>query len=197
MSTSSSTYATSSDTGSGFFGNISTTTLIIIILILSFLGFNIFVYLAKGTQDITNFFAPLLKNVFGIAITTTGQVVDVSAEGAKAVVRGTSNTLESGLTAVQNITPNKAYSSSKPQNVDVDKPMLSSPNNFLNSAQQKDHDYEADVAPSSVHGGKAGWCYIGEEKGYRTCAKVGAEDQCMSGDIFPSQEICVNPNLRP
>jgi hypothetical protein len=44
--------------------------------------------------------------------------------------------------------------------------------------------------------GKAGWCYIGEERGFRTCGEVGVHDTCMSGDIFPSQQICVNPSLR-
>jgi len=44
--------------------------------------------------------------------------------------------------------------------------------------------------------GKAGFCYIGEDRGIRSCIQVGENDQCMSGDIFPSRDICVNPNLR-
>ena len=36
--------------------DISITTWILIILIFAFLGFNIFVYLAKGTQDVNDFF---------------------------------------------------------------------------------------------------------------------------------------------
>lgn len=49
---------------------------------------------------------------------------------------------------------------------------------------------------TTVVTGKAGWCFIGEDLGVRTCAQVGVNDVCMSGDIFPSQEICMNPNLR-
>jgi len=45
--------------------------------------------------------------------------------------------------------------------------------------------------------GQAGWCFIGEDLGVRTCSQVGVNDVCMSGDVFPSQEICMNPNLRP
>jgi hypothetical protein len=45
--------------------------------------------------------------------------------------------------------------------------------------------------------GKAGWCFIGEDREFRTCSQIGENDQCLSGDIFPSQEICMNPNLRP
>jgi len=43
---------------------------------------------------------------------------------------------------------------------------------------------------------KAGFCYIGEDRGFRSCIKVGEGDKCMSGDIFPTEAICINPNLR-
>ena len=45
--------------------------------------------------------------------------------------------------------------------------------------------------------GKSGWCFIGQDESIRTCAQIGVNDMCMSGDIFPSQEICMNPSLRP
>jgi len=59
-------------------------------------------------------------------------------------------------------------------------------------------DYQADESTSSIQNGapKAGWCYIGEDRGFRSCAEVGVNDTCMSGDIFPTQQICVNPSLR-
>jgi len=43
---------------------------------------------------------------------------------------------------------------------------------------------------------KSGYCFIGEDKGFRSCIEVGEGDICMSGDIFPTQAICINPNLR-
>ncbi len=56
------------------------------------------------------------------------------------------------------------------------------------------------AADHSVHRpntGKAGWCYVGlDHNSLRTCANVGVNDTCMSGDIFPSQAVCVNPHLR-
>ena len=73
----------------GFFESLKSinfTTWLILILILAFLGFNIFIYLAKGTQGIANFFAPLMEKIFGETVSVTGQTVDVAAEGAKAVV---------------------------------------------------------------------------------------------------------------
>ena len=43
---------------------------------------------------------------------------------------------------------------------------------------------------------KAGFCYIGEDRGFRSCISVGEGDTCMSGDIFPSMDKCINPSLR-
>ena len=43
---------------------------------------------------------------------------------------------------------------------------------------------------------KAGFCYIGEDRGFRSCIEVGEGEVCMSGDIFPTQDVCINPNLR-
>lgn len=194
--------------GDGFFEslqNISTTTWLLIILILAFLGFNIFVYLAKGTQEINNFFGPIMTKIFELFGGVTSQVVDVSAEGAKAVVSTSAGVVDTSLTAVQDITPNKAKSSvsSEPVSQQNTKDIMA--NNTLNKAlntaqskQQTNNEYEADDASSNIQGGvpKPGWCYIGEDRGFRTCAQVSVNDTCMSGDIFPSQEICINPNLR-
>jgi len=185
------------------FKNISLTTWVLIILILAFLGFNIFIYLAKGTQDITGFFGPFLQKIFGTTLAVTGETIDTAAEGGKAVVGGTANIVNTGLTEVQNITPNTASSSIKTEPVQQTPPVDNNTlNKALNSAQvqnnTKTNEYEADTASSSIQGIKTpGWCYIGEDRGFRSCAQVGVNDECMSGDIFPSQEICINPNLRP
>ena len=57
---------------------------------------------------------------------------------------------------------------------------------------------EADDSMSSVQkpASKSGFCYIGEDRGFRSCINVDEGDVCMSGDIFPTEAICINPNLR-
>ena len=44
---------------------------------------------------------------------------------------------------------------------------------------------------------KSGFCYIGEDRGFRSCIKVSEGENCMSGDIFPTEAVCINPSLRP
>jgi len=208
----SSSYSSSSD--SGFFDgfkNMSLTTWIIIILILAFLGFNIFVYLAQGTQTVVDIFTPLVGGLFKTTAVVAGETVDIAADGAKVVVGGTkdivvktADAIDTGLTAIQDITPNIPASSIKGQPISqppVSQGDQSTLNKALNTRQVQqapEKDYQAHEAPSSVHSaGKSGWCFVGQDRGFRSCAQVGVNDTCMSGDIFPSHEMCMNPNLRP
>lgn len=43
---------------------------------------------------------------------------------------------------------------------------------------------------------KTGYCFIGSEGGKRYCVDVKTQDKCMSGDIYPSMDLCIHPNLR-
>jgi hypothetical protein len=175
---------------------INATTWIIIILILAFLGFNIFVYLAKGTQDITS----LLTKLFGASAAVAGQTINISAEGAKSVVGETAGAIDTTLSSVQNTLAPSNIKGQPINQQQVDLLQQSTLNKAINTAKNKElyqQDYQADMANSSIQGGgKAGWCYIGDDRGFRSCAQVGVNDTCMSGDIFPSQEICMNPSLR-
>jgi hypothetical protein len=194
---------------SGFLG-LSLLTWLVIIMVLAFLGFNIFsylsqgsAYLAAGTQEVTGIFAPLLRMIFGTSVAVTGETIDVAAEGGKAVVSTTAAGVNTGLSAVQDVTPNKASGSVHSTSVEEDNQDMEEAKSSLNKALSKnksneDGDYEPNEAASSIHEtGKAGWCFIGEDRGHRTCSKVSETDKCMSGDIFPSQQICINPSLRP
>lgn len=44
---------------------------------------------------------------------------------------------------------------------------------------------------------EAGFCYIGYDNGQRDCIDIYEGDVCMSGQIFSSLDICINPKLRP
>jgi hypothetical protein len=190
--------------------SISATTWIIIILILAFLGFNIFVYLAKGTQDITSFFTPIITNIAGAFGMATSQVIDATATGAKGVVNTSAEVIDTGLTDVQNALPEGRKSMTTAGGTSLQNSIPHADvmqNNTMNKALNKSNvqnnigqnqDYEADDSTSSIQKSqsKGGYCYIGEERGYRSCMQVDAGDTCMSGEIFPTSEICVNPSLR-
>lgn len=40
------------------------------------------------------------------------------------------------------------------------------------------------------------FCYIGKINDTRYCSKISSKAKCMSGDIFPTIESCMNPNIK-
>lgn len=43
---------------------------------------------------------------------------------------------------------------------------------------------------------KPAYCYVGSDRGYRSCVEIDPNDKCMSKKIFPTREVCINPTLR-
>jgi hypothetical protein len=194
-------------------------TWVLIIIVLAILGFNIFTYLAKGTQFTANIFNQItswFSGLFGNNATDTAkQTINVSATGAKAGVDAVATTTTNAIDAVSNpnlqtnintnynpptAAPKQAYSSQPGQPIQqIEKNQEDSLNKALNNAQ-KDQSVQADDSYSTIQmsksAGKTGWCYIGDDRGIRSCMEVGPNDMCMSGDIFPTNDVCVNPNLR-
>ena len=95
--------------------------------------------------------------------------------------------------------------------LDKDTNKKSNNNNKLSTIDAIENDIERDVkdlkdlvipnsddANSNIQNQKlkSGYCYVGEDRGYRSCVKVTEKQQCMSGDIFPTNDICINPTLR-
>ena len=171
----------------------SWTTWLIIILVLAFLGINVFVYLAKGTQMASDIFTPLLA-LFGSA---TKQTVNVSAEGTQELVDVSAGTATAGLNQIHNITDGTPGNATQQPDITVNNSLNRSLNTSTEQKQQQNgEDYIADDSNSPIQQGKMGWCFIGEDRGFRSCEQVGVNDQCMSGDIFPTKDVCMNPNLR-
>ena len=209
-----------------FLASITWQTWLIIILILALLGINIFIMLAKGTGLFAEIFRPIFAFFGIAAIDTTKQTVQTSATGTKAgidVVAGTTtgtldaarSNLQSG-TGIKPIDQSSGYQSSttaKTDNVKLlsedDQPQGPAGGSRYPGQQQEEslqralndaakaYTVEPDSSDSAVQkGGKAGWCYVGSERGIRTCAQIGVNDSCLSGDIFPTQDVCMNPSLR-
>lgn len=175
-----------------------------IVLILSFLGINLFGNLGKFTETVRDMLKPLLV-ILGIgAAETVKTTVNLGAAGADVAAKGADvasktvtsgiNILEKGISKKGGAKINKIDDNSK-----IDMNLL---NNAVNKQNKNTDDYEPepDEAGSRTQSSKAklksGFCYIGEDRGFRRCIKVGEGDKCMSGDIFPTDEICVNPSLR-
>lgn len=162
----------------------------LVIFILAILGINIFAILGRGTAEIADIFGPIIKKVVGLFVGTTGQIVGTSAAGAKAVVGAAADITDKALTEVQNVaTPHPEEGApGMPPNPAKRPPPGGMP------PPPEPHG-GGDMPPEhGAHG--PGFCYVGSDDAFRSCVKVGYDDLCMSGEIFPTHELCVNPNLR-
>lgn len=196
------------DAESSIFSKFS--TWIIIILVLAFLGFNVFIYLAKGTQSFTEFLEPYLSYLGITVVNTTKQVVSTSAHGLTAAGNILETELKRDTMVKQQTQQTQQQTESKKNNLgttnydykkekDDDECVIPKKNNLMKALDDaaQTSDYMADDALSSIQKqSKTKWCYIGEEKGVRNCVRLSESQKCMSGDIFPSSDICINPNLR-
>lgn len=174
-------------------------------LVVIFLAFNIYIYLAKGTIGVSDFYLYLgefstVNPLSEVKYTHNETAADKNTTDETTTDKNTiSGAQSSGSTSnAGEVSPNK----------NLEHPVIQQNklNDTLNKPDKEQHaggsknEYEADDSYSSIQASKSsnksGWCYIGEDRGFRSCIQVGQDDTCMSGNIFPSQEICVNPNLR-
>ena len=174
---------------------------IVILVLLALMGLNVFSYLgdaSHGAASILGRFSNLfsgiasdLGNGIKVVVTQTTKTtadgtntaVDLAASGTKGLVNVTAGAIDSGVSLLeQGLIEND-------EKKETDK--------IKNEETLPVPDTAGDITQRMPHkGGKAGYCYIGEDRGFRSCVKVGQMDQCMSGDIFPTKEICINPTLR-
>lgn len=158
------------------------TTIIIIILIFSLLGFNLFHYLGNTLNFIKN----IVQNIGGETIDVTKSAVETSARGTKFATDIVSGTVTGGLGVLERTIGGKKSTIHENPPI-TDRRKLARQQRIM---KPDNSDSSIQLPP------KRGYCYIGKEKNLRTCVYVSPNDTCMSGEIYPTMSVCVNPNLR-
>ena len=184
----------SSNTGSSNTESFSGKNMLIIVLVcllaLSFVGFNLLDYISNVIKTIIAVFTPIVRPLLSLLGYTTGSVINKTAD----VVSDTAKTgIDIAEGTVQSI-GDMLISASKGG---VDTTQLDS---ALNTTRQKtindpDADTTANPIQKPISSNKAGWCLVGEVVDKRGCIMVEDEAKCMSGQIFPSKKMCLNPTL--
>ena len=198
----------------------------LIVLLLALIGFNVLAYLDDITEWFSETFGAPFRSVarfLGYATLDVAQsTVDVTAQGTKSAADIAAGAATSGIDVLQQTIDQKGQD----QDQDQDQVQLRQSTQSRQSRQstqstqstqsRQDMSSNAGLQRALSHAkkqppqpddatsrtqrnqrtGKSGYCYIGEDRGFRSCIKVGEEDTCMSGDIFPTHAICVNPRLR-
>ena len=166
-------------------GGIDIIKMLLIAAIVGFLAYNLYLYFTEGTD--------VLGKYFGIGIVGVAKgsevAVDTVAEGTKDTVSVAQNVTNKGLDVVAEAGNDIKHRAESPIERKLDED------------ERKEEEAENVNANSSFASNlkktvKGGYCYIGTDRTFRSCVKVDEGDICMSDKIFPTKELCINPNLR-
>ena len=153
--------------------------LIILVILLAIFGKYIYQYLKRGGGDLFS-----LTKKTGSFI-KRGVVKSIEAVGIGSTVKN----VEAKLTPSPTPAPLSAERSStlaEPANIPRP-PTIAPPSVTPDSSA----DSSIQTAPQK------GYCYVGTDRGYRSCIYVKNPKSCMSEKIFPTKEVCEYPGLRP
>ena len=175
------------------FGDITKNTLImalVVILVLSLLGVNIFILFGGILQDVVNFFRPVVSKTLselgyasGTLIDNSSEIVADTAKTGIDILHGTADSVGDLLIKASGQGSGAALDKHINQ-PSMNIPHPPSPNETTNPIQS-----------TSAASSKSQWCLVGEYNGSRGCVSVNEQDKCLSGQVFPSQQICLNPTL--
>ena len=184
----------SSNTESPNMESFSGKNMLIIILVcllaLSFMGFNLLDYISNVIKTIIAVFTPIIRPILSLLGYTTGSVINKTAD----IVSDTAKTgIDIAEGTVQSV-GDMLISASKGG---VDTTQLDSALNITRQQTINDPDADTTANPiqNPISSNKVGWCLVGEVADKRGCIMVDDEAKCMSGQIFPSKKMCLNPTL--
>jgi hypothetical protein len=167
---------------------------VIVILLISFLGFNIFTALGKTTDATTNVVSRILTTLGYTTGETIKKTVKTASNVSKLGIDVAEGTVEDAVNLMEQSVGVKDVKFNRMNNsMSTDKAINSAIKNRDIRLPEPD---DSTSSTQQTQKRKSGYCYIGEDRGFRSCIKVGEGDTCMSGDIFPTIDICINPNLR-
>ena len=181
--------------------------LFLLVLLLAFLGFNIFRYLADTTDFITHpYVQPIhkffkdVKDIIEIPLNELRTMTRAGKAGAAKAGAGTeakagAGTGKAGAAKADTGAAAKAGTGAA-ANTNLDAAIAKARPKPKKSESPAHPDEAGSRTQSSKAKGKSSYCYIGEDRGFRSCIKVDDPGTCLSGEIFPTRDICINPTLR-
>jgi hypothetical protein len=141
-------------------------------------------------QTISNIFGPLFTQILSIFGYTAGTVIDKSTDVvtdvAKSGIDLTGDTIQSAAGLLKDASRGNVDTAAVNQ---LDRAI----NRSKPSTNQPVPDASVDPIQKPITAGKVNWCLVGEYQGKRGCIEVNDDSKCMSGQVFPSQNMCLNP----
>ena len=184
--------------GDGIFSNKNfIITILVGLLVLSFLGINLLNISGNIFQTIIDIFGPLVTQILSVFGYTAGTVIDKTADVATDVAKTgidiAGGTIRSVGGLLKNASKDGVDAKAKNQ-LDKSMNLMDTPASVPTTEIAKP-DVAANPIQNPITSGKSSWCLVGEYQGRRGCIEIGDQDKCLSGQVFPEQKMCLNPTL--
>lgn len=179
----------------------------ILLLILGIIGFAIYYVYTNAMNfmtdilDLFNGIQPILNSSLDILSSTSGKDKKETTEESDDKSDHNHNGRIHSLTKSTAIDDSKTLESSlkAPPDKDSDKSDDETRgSSIVVSGVDEKNVFYTDLTPASDNHktDQEGYCFIGKDNGIRACASIGRHEKCMSGEIFPTLAICMDPELR-
>lgn len=166
--------------------------IILVLLFLAILGVNLLTVAGNLVGDVARFVGPTILDL----IFTISRMI---GEALKIVIYSLSN----GLIFLINLFTGASISfvnileGGGSRNVPQGGYMRDFSSSSPTSMNSSSNSAVGVVQPAaSAAGNKEQWCLIGESQGFKTCMLMNSDDVCQSQKVFPTRDLCVNPNTR-
>ena len=170
--------------------------LLIFFLVVSFFGISLWNNLGNFLQSISDIFQPVINHFLHAlgysAGTALNKVSDVTADVAKGsidIVDGAVNNIGDLLIGDNTHKPGDNTHSQ----IQHTTPPPPPPNTPTQPPEQPSPDTSENAIQKPISSDKWNWCLVGEYQNKRGCIEITDSDKCMSGQVFPSQKMCLNP----
>ena len=167
---------------------------LVLLLIFSFLGINILNILGNLIQTIIGIFGPLVSQILSVFGYTTGVVIDKSADIATSATKTGIDIAGGTLHSLGDLLINASQGNiNQDAKLKLDNTLVRG--NLSQTPGLVQPDTTTNPIQKPISSGKTNWCLVGEYQGRRGCIEVTDQNKCLSGQIFPSQQTCVNPAM--
>ena len=165
--------------------------LFFILLILMFLGINVFYVASKGSEVVGDVGEGIFGHLKGLFLWTIMQIkilLGITSKGSKVAIDIAHGTADSGLELVEKtVNAPKTVTQDNIGKTNIPDKLASG----IEVPQPTIDKIEKELLGEEPKAKESGYCYIGN-KSVGSCAFVNQGDYCMSGNIFPTMSQCIN-----
>jgi hypothetical protein len=168
---------------------------LLFLLILSVLGTTIFILLGNSIKDIADIILEFTSKLLSFFGYTTGTVInktaDVVGETAKTGIDIAQGTVYDVGNIIKSASQDRVDTNTK---TSLDTALQMSPIP-INPPKGPVPTPSENPIQKPISAGKNNWCLVGEYDQKRGCIEIKDQDKCLSGQVFPTQQMCLNPTL--